>query len=261
MHLLYLSLFGCLVSVLSWSQAQAIDIESRIDSMGRPLPSGMIEVEIPRAIAETKLDALQFRPYRDRVSRWTHIIALHVDWYEPTQYLPDFSATDSFEEAYGKGGITTFGVMYAKKRNLKVLSIGPEFGISLLKVNSKSDVVDSTLEGTIFRVGARITFDQIFKEPYLAPYFTGGAYSLYYQESQANTAVHGFTEIAGYYSAGLMLQLNWILSEESKKGYFEAGVENSYLFAEAKQILSSGNDKDPEFGSELYLSVGFALEL
>ena len=78
----------------------------------------------------------------------------------------------------------------------------------------------------------------------MVPYVGGGGYSIYYSEAQGTTKLNGTTLMAPYWVAGCLFQLDWLDEETARDSYTEGGIENSFLFIEAKQYIKSSETSE-----------------
>ena len=86
-----------------------------------------------------------------------------------------------------------------------------------------------------------------------------GAYTDFWKEAAQGLSASGRTGVAGFYALGLMFQLDWIDPETHESGYKDFGLENTFLFLEARSFLASG-DASIDFSTPLQFSGGIKFE-
>lgn len=199
------------------------------------------------------------KPYRERRSSWGTFVAVGYSAYSPDDYNPSF-VIDSFSGYYGNAETPLIELTVTPKKNFSFGSLGLDIGVGYY-VNSAPD--SSQLSVIPVRLGLLLSLDTLFSEPYVVPYATIGGYTMLYRESFASQAVSGNTLVGVYYSAGLKLQLDWIDQDGDNASYDENGMENTFLFLEAKSYMTSSSS-EPDLGSPaedpFSLGAGFVLE-
>ena len=91
-------------------------------------------------------------------------------------------------------------------------------------------------------------------------YVLGGVYANVFSEKQSAVAFKGNTQAAPYFGAGINFQLNWLERGKAEDAYWEYGLENTYLYVEGRQFVSSGSAQDPDFGTSFQLAAGAKVE-
>lgn len=196
--------------------------------------------------------------YRKRRTSWGSSLSFAAEYFKTPDYEPNF-VVDDYNAVYGGSNSPGIGVTLNIKHNYSFYSLGFEVGLGSGKKTSDEAIADSTLQTYDLRLGARLSLDALFENTqWFAPYITGGVYSVYYSEKQSSTSANGTTEPALYGSAGVMFDIDWI-DPTSENSYFEAGIENFFLYAEVTQFLASQNSADRNFSSLGY-KVGFSIE-
>lgn len=226
-----------------------------------------IEVE-PKLVYPSDVRGVYYLvPYKYRRPVWGKTFSIGLSSYNPKKYEPDF-VTATFDNVYGNADIPMISFQFSVKRNLVFGSIGIEASAGIYSNKSRSSVdvagvataVDSTLSIYPVSIGGILTLDNLYYEPYVAPYFSGGVYSMFYRESRDSGAVNGNTQVSPYYSVGAMFQLDWLDRAAAREAYEEGGVEGTYLYVEARGFIQSQNKQDPDFGSSLHANAGMKME-
>ena len=102
--------------------------------------------------------------------------------------------------------------------------------------------------------------DNVLFEPVFAPYAGVGAYVAQYAEEEACNENGGSTAPAPFYYVGALFQMDWIDKSAAVEAYSESGIENTYLFIEARQYVASSEAADPDFSTDFNLAGGLSLE-
>jgi hypothetical protein len=199
------------------------------------------------------------KPYRQRRNSWGSLIAIGYSGYSPEDYDPSF-VLDQFTSYYGNAETPLVEFTVSPKKNFSFMSFGLDIGVGYY-VNRAPDTSELSLIPV--RLGLNLSLDTFFDEPYVVPYGTIGLYTMLYREAFASQAVSGNTAMGLYYSAGLRFQLDWVDSDGDYSSYDENGMENTFLFVEARSFLLP-NNSEPDLGSPgdepIGIGGGFAVE-
>ncbi len=206
-------------------------------------------------------------PYRERRPRWNWTFSLGISSFHPEYYDPD-QIEVNFETLYGQEPQVSPEIQMSYKRNTAIGSLGLDLGVSYYHVRADKELdlgggpifLDSTLTLVKARVGLTFTLDSFFPEPYLAPYVSGGFYSIYYREAQGEVSFNGTTQATGYFGGGLLIQLDWMDPITAREAYFGSGINNSFIFLEGRKLMASIAEKDPDFETEPFWLAGLRLE-
>lgn len=220
-----------------------------------------VEVE-PRAIVPIK-DSINYEmiSYKERRRNSGLTFGLSYSVYEPKSYTPDAVVQD-FDQVYGNSSIPLIELNFLYKWNISLGSIGIDFGGGIYEATSDENITDSSLKLFPVHLGLTYTLDNIWNEPIIAPYITGGIYSMIFKESIKSNIPYTFNGNSGvspYFTLGAMIQINWIEKTQTRRAYIDEGIENTFLFVEARQFMKSFNEEDPDF-SGLHFNGGFKVE-
>jgi hypothetical protein len=203
--------------------------------------------EDPYVDSHVKVEAKGYlKEFKDRHPSWTKQFEVGSSMYEPIDYLT--------------ADIPFSGLGFDIKKNFSWASVS--LGGSISYYSASED--DNTTKFTLIAPAVRgtIYLDQIFKEPYLVPYVTGGYSYMKYKEVDPAIEVTGTTDNF-YVGAGLLLQLDWLDPDGDTSSYEDAGIENTFIFAEARTYLDQGilrAEDDPDFSAPVSLAAGIKLE-
>ncbi len=246
------------VKVFSEQQAprtKRVPVRENQDLKNFPL----VEVEPSYAITSDLTGELLLIPYRVRRERWGHSISISYSDYLPDSYTPNF-ITAEFDDIYQTPSTPLLELTYVFKRNFKVGSLGLEAGVGIYENESASELVDSSLTLIPVRVGVQLVLDTLFFEPYVAPYGSAGVYSVLYKEESVSASFNGTTQVAPYFSFGLLFQLDWLDRASARESYLESGIENTFIYMEGRQFIASSAEKDPNFETDVHWNAGLKLE-
>lgn len=222
-------------------------------------PEGTVIVDPSKAVyIDYKNQKAVTIPYSQRRKQWGKFIGLSVGQPRPENFLSEF-LTDDYENIYGDDGSMLIEVHTNFKRNYESLSLGFEFNIGNYN-KSSSELLDSKLNVTYWKMGSQLALDNIFKDQsYVVPYISGGIYQIIYKETQSSFSDNGTTLVSLYGCGGVMFSINWVDPISAKDAYFESGVENTFIFAEATYFMESQEESDPDF-SGLNINAGIKAE-
>jgi hypothetical protein len=199
-------------------------------------------------------------PYRDRRSTWGGTVQIGYSNFSPMDYDPDFVTDEEYDTFYGEVDQAMLEGQFSGKLNFSFASLSVDLGVGHAENNGK---FGANLSITPLRLGATLALDGIFAEPYLVPYGFVGAYVVYYKESLASQSVEGRTSPSLYYGGGVRLQLDWLDPSADDEALIGMGLENTYLFAEARSFSESGDlvpDLSSPEDSPFMINAGLTLE-
>ncbi len=198
-------------------------------------------------------------PYSERRLEWGKFVGLSAGKSAPEDFSSDY-LNDTYDSIYGGDSSLGIELHMNFKRNYSALSLGLEINIGNYKKTSDTDLIDSSLDVTFIKIGTQLAFDNLFKnQSYVVPYFSGGIYQILYKEEQSGVSNNGTTQVSFYGSGGLMFDIDWLDPLSARDAYFESGIENTFLFAEATYMSEPTSDKDPNF-SGLDVKAGLKTE-
>ncbi|MEQ1876977.1 MAG: hypothetical protein ABL958_10055 [Bdellovibrionia bacterium] len=202
---------------------------------------------------------LYLKPYRKRRTSWGSYVSVGYNGYSPKDYNPSF-VLDRFDTYYGNAETPYVEFAVSPKKNFSFASFSLDLGVGYYD-NRAPDSSQLTLIPA--RAGIGLALDTLFDEPYVVPYGSFGVYTMLYKETFAAQSVSGNTAIGLYYCAGMRIQLDWIDSDGDLASYDENGMENTFVFVEARSFLLP-NSSEPDLGSPeeqpFGIGAGFTLE-
>jgi len=259
--------FLCVLSQAGW--AQEPDLEEQIDENQtesvEPSSSDLAPVTTMDAYREAekarrkKICNCYYAPdvsYRERRSAVSGFVGFQGGTYAPTKYQPDFS-TQSFKDYYGQSSSPEMELLFGVKWNIAIGSIGLQLSGGYYSVKKDSAAAELLLQPVL--AGIIVALDGIMPEPYVVPYGTAGMYTVVYNEKVSGLKVTGNSPPAPYFAGGAMFQLNWIDKDSADDAYQDYGLENTYLFAEARTFLAGANAV-PNMSTDVHYSGGLRIE-
>lgn len=199
-------------------------------------------------------------PYSERRMKWGRFIGLSVGQAKPEDFGSNF-INDGFNEIYGEDNSPGLELHTNFKRNFSSYSMGIELNLGNYKKQSNTDIIDSNLEVTFWKLGFEFALDNIFKEhAYIVPYASSGIYQILYKEQLFDISNNGTTEVSLYFSGGLMFDIDWLDPVSASAAYLESGIENTFIFIEGTYHMESNSESDPIFAG-LDVKAGFKVEL
>jgi hypothetical protein len=223
----------------------------------------LVEVE-PNNILPSDLSSIYaLVPYSVRRSKVGLEVGLTYSQFTPSNYRSSFAAASltNYDDLYASANTPLLELYFNTKYNFPLGSIGGEFAYGMYNNESDDDSFgELTLELQVIRLGAKFILDNLFYEPYIAPYASGGFYTVLFTESAASNSFNGNTQPAPYFSVGALFQLNWVDRSSAVESYAEAGIENTFLFAELRTMMESSAVEDPDFSTDPTINVGVSLE-
>lgn len=202
-------------------------------------------------------------PYSERRSDWGVKIGLEYLAYQPVDYRPAFLELD-YADVYKAPSVPLIEFQLGVKRNFSLGSLAIEAGLAVFKTESKQEVEDlsaSTLTLYPVRLGFTYNMDNIFSdEPWIVPYVSGGAYTIYYRESQPGVSFNGNTQIAPYANVGIGINLDWFDRDNARIAYESSGIESTHFFVEARKYFQTSVDSDPDFETDGTWGAGLHVE-
>lgn len=237
----------------AWSEEQAVELASDKETWVIVEPSKFVPSDVSADIS--------LIPYRLRREPWGLQVSGGASNFSPINYEPNF-LQGSFDTVYEGGGFGAIDVQLSIKYNFSLGAISLDVGVGNYQVTSVNPDLDTKLNVMPLRIGFSYYLDRLFFEPYVVPYASVGGYVMNYSEEllDSGTSVKGFTQIAPYSAAGLQFQMNWIDSRSATNAFAESGIENTFLFAEARTYLASFAPADPDFETDLFVVGGLRIE-
>lgn len=202
------------------------------------------------------------RAYRDRRSSWSTMFAINVDQILPDSFRSQVN-NDSYTTMFGKTPIKMLQAEIGTKYNFPLGSLGVNLMVGTGTVDDLHGTTGPGDSLDILKKGASLSFimDNLFKEPYVAPYIQGQMYSFEWKESRNDGSERaGSTSLGMALSFGFLIQLNWLDPESSTVALDSLGLNNTYLDLFVSQYNTSNGESDPDFQTSMNYGAGLRFE-
>lgn len=236
--------------------ASTTEKEEIKEEEAKPTEAG-VEVEENRLKAAKRVCKCEYAidtPYKIRRTNFGGSFGIQWGAYNPINYS---TLVGTYADVYFTQRPGAVEVSFGMQWNFFLGSIGPQMTIGYFNVNNATS--GATL--TLLPVTAGITYqlNNVFKEPYVVPYGTFGSYSVVYNEALQGLSVKGNSPFGLFYAGGLMFQLDWMDEEAHNSAYQDYGIENTFLFVEARSFLTAPNPV-PDMSTPLQIFAGLKTE-
>lgn len=226
---------------------------------------GLVEVE-PTFVQLSRTEGkYELVPYGERRGKWGSQFSIGYSTFNPTNYPSEFTI-DPFDLVYGVAEVPLLEVQYNLKRNFSFGAITAEVGMGFYQNSSDTpDVLDVDLQVIPIRLGASLILDQLFKVPYIAPYVSGGIYTMIYKEVLTNLVGDenekgGNTQVSPYMAFGVQIGLDWLDPVASRISYEDSGIEATFVYVEARKFFEPNGQRDPDFETAFEPNAGIRVE-
>lgn len=235
--------------------------EESVQEMNGKNDDDWVIVEPSKFVPSDVSTTVSLIPYKLRREDWGLLVSGGGSNFTPINYEPNF-LQGGFDDVYEPGGFGAIDFQFSVKYNFSLGSLSLDLGVGTYQAISVNPDLDSRLSVMPIRIGASYYMDNLFFEPYVVPYVSGGGYVMNYREELTNTGTsfNGFTQIAPYAAAGLQFQIDWIDQLTATNAFAEAGIENTFLFVEGRKYFASQNPADPDFETDIFVLAGLRVE-
>lgn len=256
------------------------------ESMPELPPAESMQAEAPPAIVETvpvepliqKTDAdmveviprektVEIEPrkpysnYRERRTRSGFMFNVNAE----NLYFHDYASIldqKLYEELFGQEDLTLLQVQLDYKFNFFLGSfvVGAGYGHGTLIDDRIGEERSLTIGKKSVR--AQWLLDSLTKEPYFVPY-TGISYwqmGINEENTTLGTSISRDTGNGTAFTAGILIQLNWLEPQVAKQAYLGEGLENTYLDVFWTQYQNTDDELDPAFENDFNFGVGLRME-
>lgn len=212
------------------------------------------------------------KPFKERRPRWTRQIEIGAAQYIPINYISDIiDSAGSIYEDYYDTEMPMPSFSFEFKRNFSFGGISLGGAISYYATNGAGGIATSSdFELIAPSLKLSLYLDTLFKEPYLVPYASVGYSYMMYNETATDGSDLEYSGASDniFVAFGILFQLDW-LDKEADQSSFDLGIENTFIFLEARSYLDTGiigYDEDPaagviaDFSSPFFLSGGIKME-
>lgn len=243
--MLKLTVMMTLVCFISYAEAQEAIEQKEVQSEGQ-----LVEVEIAEDVTGT---------YKQQ--RGTHGAYFSID-YEDLN-LTNYITTVDAQQFYGDVFDTPIPLLkiaadYKFNFSIASLAFGVEYGKGSLSDDKTGQ--DRTIDISKYGLGIKLALDMITDEPYVVPYLGFNAWKMDISETAPTDSFEGTTEIGFNYTAGVLIQLDWIDTETSQTSQFGWGLKNTFLDLYATKYAQTMDEMDANTETDILYGGGIRLE-
>lgn len=242
--------------IVSTEQSTAPEATEEIVDLRKPAePSGPIEIIKTRD---------PYAPYSMRRQFWAFDFRAGMEMFAPNSY-ESFNHPEAFyDETVDSGPMQFFTIGGGIRLNFPVVTWVHGFkfssGNTTLVSSYEGSEVESELDIYRYQYYTGLIFDDIFQEPYVAPYAEIGVNQFTFSDDGDLDSDSGKLSPSFSYAVGIMIQLNAFDSHNSVEGRRYLGPENAYLDLFINQSMASSNEDDPDFSTPVNYGLGLRLE-
>jgi len=231
------------------------------DSFAEALPDtpsdGKIEIDYP---------ADRLMPYRNRRSTWGVNFGIQMDQMLPDSYRSPID-DEPYKNLFGSSTINLVQGQVGMKYNFSLGSLGANLLLAAGEVqdnrigNDTQTDTDADLQLTKMGLSFSYVMDNLFPEPYVAPYIEGQVFKMdWLEKSKGGPSKSGVTGVSSALTIGVLIQLNWLDSDGAFLAQESSGLQNTYLDLFVSQYNSSGEGGDPNFQTDFNYGGGLRFE-
>lgn len=235
------------IAVTSLAEVDRSDI---VEDLREPV-SDIVEMRIPLEVNS---------PYKQRRETHGFLVGLNFENTEMFNYVSIIDFATPYYDMFGVTEIPIYNLQMSYKYNFSLGALSVNTGIGYGTFSSQVSGSIRTLEITKYMLSASYIADGLFDEPYVAPYVTFGMNQFGITEKNGEESFSTGIEAAYFYTAGVLIQLNWLDHEAATRALIEYGLENSYLDVFVTQFQPSLDPGDPNTETEYTLGAGVRLE-
>jgi hypothetical protein len=222
-----------------------------VDSEGAP-EDGKVDIVYP---AEKTV------PYRERRSVVSTVFAISMDQVLPDKFSSKISS-NTYNDIFKTAPIPIVQAEIGVKINSVLGGVGATaiYGTGLVD-ESLGAGQDYSLQLTKKGVGLHFILDNLFVEPYVAPFVEGQYIMFDWLEKQpADLRKSGSTAYNASVRVGVAIQMNWLDRNAALTAQDSSGLENAYLDLFVSQYSASSAAEDPNFQTGMNYGGGIRLE-
>lgn len=222
--------------------------------------SCLARAELPVGkLVEVELLQDNLAPYKIR--REDHGAAVEFK-YESLVLQEFISILDAstYEQLFGEESIplAQLGIEYKYNFSLGSVAAGLEYGKG--RLSDSLSGTERSLDISKYGVGLTFIADMILDEPYVAPYVGIHLWQMEVAETSPTESFSATTQMGMNYTAGLLLQLDWIDYESSKYATFQWGLENTFIDLYVTKYAKTSAEDDPNTETDFLYGGGLRLE-
>lgn len=206
-------------------------------------------------------------PYKERRPKWAGLFGISLDQMTPKNYRSRIDNI-SYDTMFGADS----------SANMVELSGGVKYNFFLGSISSEAFYSMGQVSGTVNdntllingetrtlelkKYGLKFSYimDNLFNEPYVAPYVSGKFFGFDYLETRPGEEVSGQTAFSTGYTLGALFSLNWLDPESAFIAAKNSGLQNTYVDVFISQLNTSDSEEDPQLETDFNYGVGLRVE-
>lgn len=199
-------------------------------------------------------------PYKQRRGTHGFMFGLNYTNIMFNKYVSVLDSTTLYKDLFGETEFPLMELTLSYKYNFMLGALTANFGIGQGGISDNPQGVDEKLSVTKYSASASLILDNVFDEPYVAPYGTFGVMRLALTEQSGDNSFSGNIDMLYQYQAGLLIQLDWLDPTFSKRVRGDYGLENTYLDIFISKYEASSDIDDPNTRTDISYGAGLRLE-
>lgn len=236
---------------IAWAQDESLD---------GPAEGEIIEYNDPNALVEVHVTQDILAPYKER--RENHGLYFGVQ-YEPLvlkNYQSTLQSGVKYSGLFGDNAISLIRANMNYKYNFSLGSLALGGDIANGEVKGSQSGTATTLSVMKYGLNLQFTIDNVWAEPYAAPYFGLNIWQMDISEKSPSDSYSGVTQMGYNYMLGVLVQLDWLDPDTAKQGTFNSGLENTFLDLYITQYAKTESAEDPNTETDIGYGAGIRLE-
>jgi hypothetical protein len=222
------------------------------------LPTDLVDPdEVSQTTVEVEYPAEILLPYKERRPDWGFVFGAKYENFAPNTYESPIDG-NTYQNLFGENAAGIFALEGGIKYNTRLASLTAEVSFGQGSVADSRIGDDVTLRMTKTAAHFGLWLDMIWPEPYVVPYAQADVFQIDFTESDSLGSESGTSQVCFGYTAGALIQLNWLDPDQALRALATSGLNNTYIDIFVAQ--STGSGTQPDFGSDPYWGAGFKLE-
>ncbi len=198
-------------------------------------------------------------PYKERRADHGFMISINSENFLPKNYISTLD-NSIYTDLYEESPIAIMGVEFSYKYNFSMGSMGLGLGYGMGSISSNFSGEERELSITRPFGSATYIMDNLFSEPYVAPYAELKVWQISVEEKSPTDKFDAQTDMGFTYSVGALIQLNILDQDASEGATHNYGLENTYLDVFMAKTTQTQGSEDADTESDFSFGAGIRLE-
>lgn len=195
--------------------------------------------------------------YQERKPDWGYTFGFQFRNYQPTGYVSSLDGA-KYEQLFDQNVISIYGLRGGIRKSLGFTSMLAEASYATGSTTSNFSGAATSLQLTELGVHLGLMIDTIMTEPFVAPYLYLDFAVIDFEEGYSGNFASGGGNYTLGWTAGTLIQLNWLDKETAQKSLVQDGLNNTYIDLFIAQSQKSGGSED--LSTALNWGAGVKLE-